>query len=152
MNCTRVYKNYNLTMTVLLTICLFLYCKNLKKTKDWVWGIMTRTIKLMKFSTRSKIEGWQCNWWAASSCITKISRKPRMISGEWRQEPWNQWKSVSNIICICILLLFVKVFKPGAHQLPDFLKLILCKSSVCVCMCVCLHVCVCVPTPEAINN
>ena len=45
----RVYKNCNLTVTVLLTICLFLYRKNLKKTKGSVWGVAMRTIKLMKF-------------------------------------------------------------------------------------------------------
>ena len=61
LNCTRLYKNCNLMMAVLLTICLFLYRKNLKKTRGCVWGMTTRVIKLMKFYTRSKIEGWQCN-------------------------------------------------------------------------------------------
>ena len=40
---------------------LILVSQNLKKTKGCVWGITTRMIKLMKFHTRSKIEGWQCN-------------------------------------------------------------------------------------------
>ena len=41
---------------------------------------------------------------------------------------------------------------------PGFLKLILCRSSVCVfaCVCVCVCVraraCVCVSAPEAVNN
>ena len=41
-------------MTVLLTICLFLYYKNLKKTKGCIYGMTTRMIKLMKFYTRRK--------------------------------------------------------------------------------------------------
>ena len=46
------------------------------------------------------------------------------------------------------------IFKPGGWREPSFLKLILCRSSVCVyvsvcvcmfvCMCVCVCVCVCV--------
>ena len=39
---------------------LILVSQNLK-TKGCVWGMTTRVIKLMKFYTRSKIEGWQCN-------------------------------------------------------------------------------------------
>ena len=42
LNSTRVYKNRNLMMTVLLTICLFLYRKNLKKTKGYIWGMTMR--------------------------------------------------------------------------------------------------------------
>ena len=47
------------------------------------------------------------------------------------------------------------------HRLAHawFLKIILCRSSVCVCVCVCVcvYVCVCVcmcvcPAPKAINN
>ena len=79
MNCTRVYKNCNLMITVLLTLYLFSYHKNVKKTKGCVWGITTRAIKPMKFHTKSKIKGWRYNWWAASPCITKVWRKPRML-------------------------------------------------------------------------
>ena len=46
------------------------------------------------------------------------------------------------------------LFKPGTRWpqagAPGFLKLILCRLSVCVLACVC--VCVCVSAPEAINN
>ena len=44
------------------------------------------------------------------------------------------------------------IFKPGARRsqagAPGFLKLILCRSSVCVCVFVCVYV----SAPEAINN
>ena len=43
-------------ITVLLTICLFLYRKNLEKTKACVWGITTRTIKPMKFYQEAKLK------------------------------------------------------------------------------------------------
>ena len=41
-------------------------------------------------------------------------------------------------------------YRECGRHVPGFLKLILCRSSVCVFMCV--HVCMCVSAPEAINS
>ena len=56
--------------------------------------------------------------------------------------------SLLNLLCNWIPKVLI-VFKPGARwpvarRTPGFLKLSLCRLSVCVC--------VCVPAPEAINN
>ena len=49
----RIYKKCNQTMT---DYPLLFHCKNLKKTKGGVWGMMRRIIKLMKVYTSSIIE------------------------------------------------------------------------------------------------
>ena len=43
-----LYKKQNWRMTVQLMSYFFLHHKNLKKIKDDIWGMMTRTMKSMK--------------------------------------------------------------------------------------------------------
>ena len=45
-----LYKKHNRRIEVQLMSCFFLHHKNLKKTKDGIWGMTTRTMKSMKVS------------------------------------------------------------------------------------------------------
>ena len=95
LNCTRAYKNHNLKMIVLLTICLFLYHKNLKKTMGCVQGMTTRTIKPMKFYTRRKTKDGS----ATDELLLLVSQKSEENQG-WYLGNDNGNNEINKSLCL----------------------------------------------------
>ena len=95
LNCMRVYKNRNVTMTVLLMICLFLYCKNLKKTKGCIWRMMTRMIKLITFYTETKSKDGS----ATDEPLLLASQKSEENQG-WHLGNDNENNEINESLCL----------------------------------------------------